>query len=157
MYDLFFRQYADLYFRNTNIDWHYFKAQGMAESNLNPTAKSPANAKGIMQILPATYASIKIVKKDIWDPESNIAAGIFYDKQLWDNWYSERPEHDRLCLMFASYNAGLGNILKAQKLATDKKHWDSIAQCLPKVTGKHATETINYVERIFKFYDVAIA
>jgi len=54
--------------------------------------------------------------------------------------------------MFGSYNAGKGNILKAQKVAEKKNlnpnRWDSIEKTLPKITGKHSEETINYVQKI---------
>jgi len=59
----------------------------------------------------------------------------------------------RLKFMFASYNAGKGNILKAQRRAEQQgefaNDWFPVGQSLKKVTGKHSTETINYVEKIF--------
>ncbi|MEW8168011.1 MAG: transglycosylase SLT domain-containing protein, partial [Candidatus Thiodiazotropha endolucinida] len=50
VYDNYFRKYTKHYF-GPHIDWYWFKAQAIAESGLKPTAKSPAGAKGIMQIL----------------------------------------------------------------------------------------------------------
>ncbi len=54
--------------------------------------------------------------------------------------------------MFGSYNAGKGNIIKAQKLAKkdglDPNLWDSIEKKLANVTGKHSKETIGYVNKI---------
>ena len=46
-YDNYFRKYSKRYF-GLGFDWRYFKAQGMAESELNPNAKSYVGARGIM-------------------------------------------------------------------------------------------------------------
>jgi CRISPR/Cas system CMR-associated protein Cmr5 small subunit len=54
-------------------------------------------------------------------------------------------------LVLASYNAGAGNILKAQKLSGEKKHWLEIKNHLIKVTGKNSKETIKYVSVITDF------
>ena len=54
--------------------------------------------------------------------------------------------------MFGAYNAGKGNILRAQRhtMSTDLNPnlWASIEETLPRVTGKHSKETIAYVNTI---------
>lgn len=161
-YDHLFRKYSKRYF-SVAYDWAWFKAQAMAESGLNPDAVSPVGAKGLMQVMPATFLEIA-GKTGIPDypftPRWNIAAGIFYDRYLYDNWSSPRPEKDRLALMFASYNAGLGNVLNAQRICEweqsngnkeDCNLWASIKDRAPRVhTWKHV-ETLSYVERIFQY------
>ena len=56
--------------------------------------------------------------------------------------------------MFASYNAGRGNVLRAQRLALadglDGRLWSSIQDRLPAVTGRHSRETLRYFDRIFE-------
>lgn len=156
-YDLYFYKYSKLYF-GYSIDYKWFKAQSIVESNLNPTAESPVGAKGLMQIMPGTWADVCKKQKlttNITDPEHNIANGIYYDRYLWRNWKAKRTIKDRLCLMFASYNAGLGTILIAQKLCNESNTglncntWTNIKQF------KHRRwiheETVNYVDRIFRF------
>src|SRR5262245_23499907 len=81
-YDEYFKTYTARYF-GSNVDWRLFKAQAIVESGLRPTVVSPVGARGVMQIMPATYADITKRNKDaplrgIDDPESNIAAGIWY-------------------------------------------------------------------------------
>jgi len=154
-YDFWFRKYSLMFFSRA-IDWQWFKAQAIAESSLNPNAVSSAGAVGLMQIMPSTGKELSKelgTKLLLTNPRINIMMGIYYDRKLWDNWTAKRPWIERLKLVFASYNAGLGNILKAQKLAKkDKKcnHllWDCIKHYLKFITGRHSDETIDYVERI---------
>jgi hypothetical protein len=61
-----------------------------------------------------------IIKGTREQPRWNIAAGIFYDRTIWNLWLVERPLQDRLKFMFGSYNAGKGSILKAQKIDRHK-------------------------------------
>lgn len=122
-YDKYFSKYSKRYF-GANFDWHYFKAQAVAESNLIAKAKSRVGALGVMQIMPRTFDEITRkqpgIKGNRKQPRWNIAAGIYYDRMIWKAWKAERPFQDRINFMFGSYNAGKGNILKAQKIA-DKK------------------------------------
>jgi soluble lytic murein transglycosylase-like protein len=57
-YDPIFQKYAKRYF-GAGTDWRWFKAQGMAESDLTPGARSRVGARGIMQLMPSTYGQIK--------------------------------------------------------------------------------------------------
>ena len=71
---------------------------------------------------------------------------------LLSEWSSPRPEIDRHCLALASYNAGLGNILAAQKRAGGKLIYREIIYHLPQITHHFAAETISYVQRIYTIY-----
>jgi len=154
-YDRYFSKYTKRYF-GPQFDWRCFKAQAIAESRLQEAARSYVGALGIMQIMPRTFNEIKKRNPKIqgprFHPRWNIAAGIYYDRTLWKLWKAERPFQDRLDFMFGSYNAGKGNIIKAQKTARrenlDENRWSSIEKTLPRITGPHSKETIGYVEKI---------
>ena len=154
-FDMYFTKYSKRYF-GPGFDWRYFKAQAVAESRLKETAKSRVGALGVMQIMPRTFQEIKqknpTIKGTSAQPRWNIAAGIYYDRIIWNDWKAERPLEDRLNFMFGSYNAGKRNILKAQKMARknglNPNLWESIEPTLPKITGKNSKETINYVTKI---------
>ena len=160
-YDKYFSKYSKRFF-GPGFDWHYFKSQAIAESHLKADAKSRFGAVGIMQIMPSTYQEIlhkiPIIKGTPAQPRWNIAAGIFYDRTIWNLWLAERPLQDRLNFMFGSYNAGKGSILKAQKIAGHKglneNLWESIEVTLHQVTGNRSKETIGYVRKISKIKEV---
>jgi hypothetical protein len=69
-----------------------------AESNFNPKAISPRDARGLMQLLPATAARLGV--KNIFDPQENIEAGTHYLSDLLQLYKND------LALTLAAYNAG---------------------------------------------------
>ncbi len=153
-YDRYFNKYTKRYF-GAGFDWRWFKAQAIAESNLNHKAKSWVNAKGIMQIMPTTFNEIK--KKnpsfvDINEPRWNIAAGIYYDRLIYKKWRAPRPFKDRMNFTFGSYNAGFNNILKAQKvckkIGVNENLWQNVKSVAPKVPSWRHKETLEYVTKI---------
>lgn len=158
-YDGYFRKYAKRYF-GPGFDWRWFKAQAIAESNLNHEAKSWVNAKGIMQLMPRTFNEIK--KKnpsfiDINEPRWNIAAGINYDKTIYKKWKAPRPFVDRMNFTFAGYNAGFRTIVKAQEECKDtglnENLWKNIKVIAPKIDNWRHEETLGYVFKINDMMD----
>jgi membrane-bound lytic murein transglycosylase F len=155
-YDDTFRKYAQRFF-GPGYDWRIFKAQAMTESNINMNAKSWVGARGIMQLMPGTFKEIQSRNPEmvrIDQPEWNIAAGIYYDRQLWNQWATGPGDQDRKHFMFASYNAGRGTLLRAQKVARtrmlDPRLWPSIQSVAPAVPKWRHEETIGYVAKIDK-------
>ena len=155
-YDRLFRKYAKHYFGPT-LDWRWFKAQGIAESGLDPKARSHRGAVGIMQILPSTFKFLR--KKnpalgDIATPRWNIAAGIYYDRYLYNKWDDEPVRGlDRLFLAFSAYNAGHMRVRRAYNRAVQQlgqvRHWEQLKPFLP-------GQTRHYVARIRKLMKQAL-
>lgn len=86
------------------------------------------------------------------DADFAIDAGAYYMARLRQTWRRDRTGAERNPLAQASYNAGTGNILKAQARCNDARMWPEIAPCLEAVTGpKFSHETRSYVERIAKW------
>ena len=153
-YDPIFRKYTKRYF-GVGTDWRLFKAQGMAESDLTPTARSRVGARGIMQLMPSTYGLIQSALPHfgaIDNPEWNIAAGILHDRDLWTLFKRDVPDDERWRFMFAGYNAGEGTIIRARRTAAaeqlDDRNWQSIERVAPKVERWRYLETLEYVRKI---------
>jgi hypothetical protein len=96
------------------------------ESNFDPKAISPKNARGLMQLLPQTAARFGV--KDIFDPEENINAGSHYLRDLLEKY------GQNLTLALAAYNAGPERV-------------DQYGHRVPPYL-----ETMKYVQRIAKSY-----
>ncbi len=73
-----------------------------AESSFDPTARSPKNAQGLMQLIPATAERFGV--RDVWDPEQNLRGGMAYLSWLLDHF------DGNLELALAGYNAGEGAV-----------------------------------------------
>ena len=73
-----------------------------AESNFDIVARSPKNAQGLMQLIPATAARFNV--RNPWDPAQNIRGGLAYLR-----WLLAYFEGD-LTLVAAAYNAGEGTV-----------------------------------------------
>lgn len=140
------------------------KALVLAESNFNAKAyrtEPQINdaSYGLCQILYHTAVGIgyKGKPEGLYMPEVNIDLGAKYLKKQIDIWKAEKGI-ERIKFGLGSYNAGLGNILKAQqalqkqKLATDK--WEGIISMLPIITGDNAAITIRYVEKIIAQWEI---
>jgi soluble lytic murein transglycosylase-like protein len=144
-YDRHFQKYTKRYF-GPAYDWHWFKAQAIAESTLRHDVRSRAGAVGLMQILPGTFAEIQRANPhfvDIVTPQWNIAAGIWYDRRLYGHQtWQGLAEQERLLFAFAGYNAGLGGTLRAYRLTpAPVDSWERVAPRAPR-------ETRGYVKRI---------
>jgi membrane-bound lytic murein transglycosylase MltF len=151
-YDSQFKKWSKRYF-GPNFDWRWFKAQAIAESGLKRNAKGPTGSLGVMQIQPGTYRDIK--KKNphflsINDPEWNIAAGIYYNHQMYRQWADRVPMPDRLAFMFASYNASYDRIRRAAERAAkagrSESNWADVAKYVPK-TARHYVDKIRGLMR----------
>jgi soluble lytic murein transglycosylase-like protein len=141
-----------------DVDWRLVKAQAYQESKLNPTAVSPAGAVGIAQFMQGTWNDMKKqmsmpTNASPLQPVYAIPALCFYMAKLHGQWTAKRTDADRYALALASYNAGIGNLLDAQRLAGNANEYHQIIAQLHRVTGdKNARETRTYVERIFGYF-----
>lgn len=158
-YDGAIRKAVGLYWP-TGPGWEWWKAQLWQESRLDPAARSPVGAAGIAQFMPTTWAEVarqlgidpKRVPPTVAEPA--IAAGAYYMARLkaqwrgWSGWGDLMETHRHAQ---AGYNAGSGNVLRAWRLCGRPGAWAATAACLARVTGRHAAETITYVDRIARW------
>jgi len=99
-YDEHIRQAAALY----QIPEDLVRAVIQIESDFDPRAVSPANARGLMQLMPETAERMLVT--DIFDPRQNIFGGVRYLRVL-ANLFNGDIE-----LTIAGYNAGEGAVMR---------------------------------------------
>jgi soluble lytic murein transglycosylase-like protein len=76
------------------------------ESGYNPHARSRRNARGLMQVTPATARFVGVRHgQSLYDPQTNIHAGTAYLKYLMST-------HVTFDEVLAAYNSGPGNVRK---------------------------------------------
>ena len=115
----------------------------IVESNLNPTATSPAGAMGLWQFMPATGANYGLRRgqqvSSFFDPVKETDAACKFLKYLYEmlgNWN----------LALSAYNSGLGNVHKAILKARTDNYWE-VRKYLPQETRAYvpAFHAIKYI------------
>lgn len=121
-YDSLFQVHAD----DFHWDWTLLAAVAYKESRFNPDAEYKG-ASGLMQLMPNTAASMGI--DSAGGVDSHIRTATRYLARLDTMWRGRIPNSDqRMRFVLASYNAGPGHILDAQRLARelglDPSRWE---------------------------------
>lgn len=147
-----FRKYGAQY----GLDYLLMAAQGFQESGLDQSKRSHVGAIGVMQVMPATARDKAVGIPDIDKLESNIHAGVKYNRWVVDNFYDDPgiSPRDRQLFAFASYNAGPGRVAglrrEAKAQGLDPNKWfNNVELVAAKRIGR---ETVTYVSNIYKYY-----
>ena len=117
-------------------DWRLMSAIAYSESRFIEDLKSSQGAMGIMQIRPVVARHFNVPVDAIDDTETNIRlAGMLLaeiDSML--RIPSSTPTEDRLSIILASYNAGIGHVLDARRLARSEganpNSWSDVSRYL---------------------------
>lgn len=109
------------------FDWRLLAAMAWKESRFDSTVTSRMGASGIMQMMPRTAARFGIDTASVMG--DHIGAASRYLARLDTLWLRAIPDrHQRLRFVLASYNAGPGHIIDAQRLAArlglDDRRWE---------------------------------
>uniref|UniRef100_A6W0M0 Lytic transglycosylase catalytic n=1 Tax=Marinomonas sp. (strain MWYL1) TaxID=400668 RepID=A6W0M0_MARMS len=136
------------------------------ESSFNPYAVSPANAYGLMQVVPATAGRdvYNLVKKKsgepskevLFSPENNIDIGSAYLHILQTRYLVKVSNKvSQEYSMISAYNGGTGNVLKTfdndRTRAMNKINQTSTSNVYKKLRYDHPrTESRNYLEKVTK-------
>ena len=152
--------------QKNGFDWRLIAAQIYRESHFDPLALGANNAKGLMQILPATARGLNV--PDPYDPVVSIKAGIRYLRSLYDM-FGDVEEDDRMLFALAAYNVGIGHVQDAQRIASQKgldaNRWESVAKILPLLRYRKYYQnaelgfcrgdiTVAYIKHILIYYDI---
>lgn len=142
------------YGRQYDLDYLMMAAQGYQESRLDQGATSHVGAIGVMQVMPATGAELKV--GDIRQIEPNVHAGVKYIRRIIDEQFRDEPmtPTNKLLFAFASYNAGPARIRQLRREAAqrglDPNMWFGNVERV--VSARIGRETVDYVSNIFKYY-----
>jgi len=119
------------------------------ESNFEVDVTSPANARGLMQLLPATAQSVarrlNIPHQPGWlmtDPAHNMRLGSAYIQERLDRYGGVMP------FAFAAYNAGAGRV--DEWLSTYGDPRQGPVRMLDWIEMIPFAETRNYVQRVME-------
>jgi membrane-bound lytic murein transglycosylase F len=150
-------------------DWRLLAAMIKKESNFKPLAEAKSGASGLMQLIPSTAAHFGA--DSIFDPVQNIHAGVSFLDVLNGHLIKEIPDSsERVKFILAAYNAGLGHIRDAQRLAKKYDHnphlWAHVSHYLEEKAHpefyrdpvvKHGYcrgyEPVQYVDRVLDYYN----
>ncbi len=160
-YDHLFMTYS----RDIRWDWRLLAAQCYQESTFDPKAVSFVGAKGLMQIMPGTADHLGVSRSKLYDPETNVAAGVKYIGQLQRTFSDIRDQYERTNFVLASYNGGSHHIRDAMRLAErDGKNphrWNDVSPYVLKLASPQyyndpivkygymrGSETVDYVAKI---------
>lgn len=117
-------------------DWRLMSAIAYHESRFEPDLTSRSGACGLMQIMPSVARQFEVPTDRIADPETNVwlANKLMTEIQSTLRFPEGTPEKDRMSIVLASYNGGIGHVNDARRLARlngeDPNSWEVVARYL---------------------------
>lgn len=167
-YDHLMRQEAGA----KGYDWRFLAAICYHESRFTQDLVSRSGAVGIMQIMPSVARGFGLTTEQVKDPEVSIATAVKLLQNI-DRSMRLSPNtnnNDRLKILLASYNAGVGHVWDARRLAAahgaSSTSWTELEKyLLLKGTDEHVnsdavrngafrgSQTVKFVEVVMKQYN----
>lgn len=154
-------------------DWRLMSAIAYHESRFTPDIVSRRGARGLMQIMPVVARQFDVPQDQLLDPETNVrlANRLLNEIASTLRLPASVPERDRMSLILASYNGGIGHVSDARRLARshgeNPDSWEVVARYLElkadpayyedevvrcgRFTGYKQTRA--YVDDVMKRYD----
>ena len=131
-YNVLVEQYAAEYDLDPLLVYSFVRT----ESGFDPDATSSVEARGLMQIMPSVARQFDVPAAEITDPRTNIwLANKLMSKIMSSLRFPEgTPEKDRMSIILASYNSGIGHVNDARRLARlngeNPNSWEVVARYL---------------------------
>ena len=166
-YDGLFKRYA----QKLGWDWQLLASISYQESHFDPFVVSWAGAQGIMGIMPATARGFGVSPDDLYDPEVSIDTGVKCFLAFRKGFADIEDPLERTKMTLASYNAGIGHVYDAQRLAEkygkDPHVWDNNVADFIRLKSDpqyyndpvckfgyfRGMETFNYVNEVIRRYN----
>lgn len=142
VYPLKYTEYIKKYSTEYGVDPALVAAVILQESRFNNEAVSPMGAKGLMQFMPSTAATVAKeagrAKYDIFDAETSIQFGAIHLRDLLNKYNGNIDQ------ALAGYNAGTGTVDRWLRLDTFQKIINSDSR----------GETVRYVKKVKNYQNV---
>ena len=154
-------------------DWRLMSAIAYHESRFTPDITSRSGARGLMQIMPSVARHFEVPLDRVSDPETNVwlANKLMTEIMSTLRLPESTPEKDRMSIVLASYNSGIGHVTDARRLARlhgeNPNSWEVVARYLTlkaqpeyyenevvrcgRFTGSR--QTLAYVDDVIERYD----
>jgi membrane-bound lytic murein transglycosylase F len=163
-FDLILKTEASKY----GLDWRFVAAIICHESSFNPNARGFGGAYGLMQFMPGTGPRYGVYPTST--PAVQIKGGIKFIAKINNMWSDIMDVTERNKFILASYNAGSGHVIDAQRLAEKRglnpHKWEGNVGKMMLNLGRHeyysdpvvetgalrGTRTYNYVSKIMERY-----
>ena len=166
LYDDLFRDVCE----KEGYDWRLISAIAYNESRFNPHVVSRKGATGLMQVMPRVAQQFG-VGGDLTDPANNVLLALKVlskiEKSL--DFAPGTPSTDRMQIVLACYNAGIGHVLDARSLArkygANPDSWEDVSAYLsrkadPEVASDSAvkcgrfnsSQTLSFVDNVCAKY-----
>ena len=117
-------------------DWRLMSAIAYHESRFSPDIVSKRGAAGLMQIMPAVARRYNITGDRLFDPETNVrlAARLLSEIDAGLRLAPGTSADDRMRIVLASYNGGIGHVSDARRLARshgeNPNSWEVVSRYL---------------------------
>lgn len=117
-------------------DWRLMSAIAYHESRFTPDVTSRSGARGLMQIMPSVARQFDVPTESVSDPETNVwlANKLMTKIMTTLRFPAGTSEKDRMSIILASYNSGIGHVNDARRLARlngeDPNSWEVVARYL---------------------------
>lgn len=166
-FDNFFRKHSG----KIGWDWRLIASISYQESHFNPNLVSWAGAEGLMGIMPNTAKALGVTPHELREPETAIVTGIECLIRFYDGFPEIKDNNEKIKFTIASYNAGIGHIYDARRLAEkygkDPDIWEHNVADFVRLKSepeyyndpvcKHGylrgSETFNYVKEILDRFE----
>lgn len=149
-YDDLIKQAAD----ESGYDWRLLSAIAYAESRFQPNVKSRVGAVGLMQIMPKTAKHFGVELDEAKDPQTNVDLAVKVLKNIETTLrFGQTEEEQKLRIMLAGYNSGIGNLIEARKIAASNGVNHNSWEQLKNYGAVNNSETRSFVEKVITKYN----
>lgn len=117
-------------------DWRLMSAIAYHESRFTPDITSRSGARGLMQIMPSVARQFDVPAERIANPETNIWLANKLMSKIMSTlrFPAGTSDKDRMSIILASYNSGIGHVNDARRLARlngeNPNSWEVVARYL---------------------------